>query len=568
MTMPSHLFNRVFGQDHLWEDSPGAGLYAWDPRLKLALLVLAVGANVIIARLGLSVALLVVSLGLAIWSRVPAKLFALFFLAPAWATLIVFLGFSAGFGITPMFSVGPLTFFREGMVQGLSAAARVACDMSWMAAVFLTTPFNRALDALKWFRVPAILLDTIAMTYRYALLLMDEFNRMKDAARSRGGLRGYRNSQKSTGLILAQVILRAYDRAGRIQSAMVTRGANASHPAGALAAPSLHSLELPEVGANVSKPSSTARVPVSPACPNLCDITPVQSDATGAILSCAHLSFGYGGTPVLEDISFQVDKGEVVVLCGPNGAGKSTLLKLLLGILTPTRGEISLSGVPLTRKNRVDAFRYAGLLTQDPNDQLFCTHVAEDIAYGPKNLGLEESEVAHLVQTSMELMEVEYLAKRPIHCLSYGEMKRVGLAGILALRPPLILLDEPTASLDPASEQHLIRLINHLNSHHGYTFVIVTHDINLASVIASRIIILNEGHLVADGPKRQILTDEKLLMDSRLEAPILTRLFQRLLGEANFPDDIPTTLEEAANLLKTRLAGAALGNNKAPCHLS
>ena len=107
--------SRALGQDHLWGGSPSTGLYAWDPRIKLALLVLAVGMNVIIARLGLSAALFVASLALAIWSRVPGKLFALFFVAPAWATLIVFLGFSAGFGTTPIFSVGPLTFTREGM---------------------------------------------------------------------------------------------------------------------------------------------------------------------------------------------------------------------------------------------------------------------------------------------------------------------------------------------------------------------------------------------------------------------------------------------------------------------
>jgi cobalt ECF transporter T component CbiQ len=537
------LFSRALGQDHLWmhssaEDSAPSGLYAWDPRLKLVLLVLAVGTNVIIAHLSLSVSLFMVSLGLALWSRVPAKLFALFFLAPAWATLIVFLGFSAGFGATPIYSVGPVTFYREGMLQGVSAAARVASDMSWMAAVFLTTPFNRVLDALKWFRVPAILLDTIAMTYRYALLLMDEFHHMRDAAHTRGGFRSYRNKQHSTALILTQVILRAYDRASRIQNAMIARGANASPPADAEAAPG------------------------SQACPNRCDITPVLADPDGAILSCSHLSFGYGGTQVLKDISFQVNKGEVVALCGPNGAGKTSLLKLLAGILTPSHGEIFLNGVPLTRKNRDNAFRYVGLLAQDPNDQLFCTHVAEDIAYGPKNLGLDEREVDRLVKTSMELMEVEHLAKRPIHRLSYGEMKRVGLAGIIAMRAPLILLDEPTGSLDPASGQHLVRLITHLNSHHGYTFVIVTHDINLASVIASRIIILNEGRLVADGPARQILTDESLLTESRLEPPILTRLFQRLNGDSPSPNDIPVTLEEAADLLKANLAGAAPGGEK------
>jgi cobalt/nickel transport system ATP-binding protein len=162
---------------------------------------------------------------------------------------------------------------------------------------------------------------------------------------------------------------------------------------------------------------------------------------------------------------------------------------------------------------------------------------------------LDDQEVQRLVNTAMELMEVEHLAPRPIHRLSYGEMKRVGLAGLIAMRPPLILLDEPTASLDPASGRHLVRLIQHLNSHHGYTFVIVTHDINLASVIATRIIVLNEGHLVADGPMRQILTDEKLLTDSRLEPPILTRLFQRVMKTSDSGNGIPITIEEAANLL-------------------
>jgi cobalt ECF transporter T component CbiQ len=527
------FFANTLGHDHLCciddygEQTSSGGVYAWDPRLKLSLLVLAVGTNVVIAHLSLSVSLFAFSLGLAIWSRVPAKLFALFFLAPAWATLIVFLGFSAGFGTHPMVSLGPVTLYWEGMAQGVSAAARVASDMSWMAVVFLTTPLNRVLEALKWFRVPTLLIDTIAMTYRYAFLLIEEFHHMRDTARSRGGFRSYRNTQRSTALILAQVILRAYDRANRIQTAMVARGANAQktpdHPAGQ----------------------------ESQACPNQCDVTPVFADTAGAILSCAKLSFGYRGEPILADINFEVDQGEVVVLCGPNGAGKTTLLKLLAGILTPPQGEVCLSGMPLNRDNRNDAFRYVGILSQDPNDQLFCTHVWEDIAYGPKNLGLEEAEVGRLVKTAMELMEVEHLAQRPIHRLSYGEMKRVGLAGIIALRPPLILLDEPTSSLDPASGKHLIRLLKHLNSHHRYTFVVVTHDINLASMIATRIIVLNEGRLVADGPARQILTNEKLLMDSRLEPPILTRLFQRLNHGTNPPNGIPITIDEAADLLES-----------------
>jgi cobalt ECF transporter T component CbiQ len=360
------FFSKTLGQDHLCiqdyaEGTSLCGLYAWDPRIKLALLVLAVGTNVVIAHLNLSVFLFVVSLALAIWSKIPGKLFALFFLAPAWATLIVFLGFSAGFGTSPIFSVGPLTFYREGMVQGMAAAARVACDMGWIAAVFLTTPFNRVLDALKWYRVPTILVDTIAMTYRYAFLLIDEFQRMRDAARSRGGLRGYGKAQRSTAMILAQVILRAYDRAGRIQQAMVSRGANAA-----------------------KQPAKNLAM-ASPECPNRCDISPALPKESSSILACTNLSFGYFGTQILREISFTVNKGEVVVLCGPNGAGKTTLLKLFSGILRPSQGEILLNGTRLNRKNRNEAFRSVGILSQDPNDQLFCTHVQEDIAYGPKN---------------------------------------------------------------------------------------------------------------------------------------------------------------------------------------
>ena len=505
------------------------GLYAWDARLKLALLVLAVAANVILAHLWLSMLLFGLSLGLVLQSRVPWRHFALFFLAPAWATLIVFLGFAAGFGATPVFSWGPLTLYREGMVQGLAAAARVASDMSWMAAVFLTTPFNRVLEALKWFRVPAVLLDTIALTYRYASLLIEEFHLMRDAARSRGGLRGYGNTQRSTALILAQVMLRAYDRAARIQNAMLARGANASPQA-----------------------EETCVSEDDHHCPNRCDVTPVGGEENGAILACHNLSFGYNGVQFLRDISFSVARREVVVLCGPNGAGKTTLLKLFAGMLTPGAGEIVLCGRRLNRKTRNDAFRHVGLLSQDPNDQLFCTHVREDIAYGPQNLGLAAPEVARLVNTAMELMEVEHLAARPIHRLSHGEMKRVGLAGIIAMRPPLILLDEPAAGLDPAAAGHLLHLLRHLNSHHGYTFIMVTHDINLASQVATRVIVLNEGRVAADGPARQILTDEKLLLAARLEPPILTKLFQRVMDHSDEGGGIPVTIDEAAALLTSR----------------
>ena len=503
------------------------GLHSWDPRIKLALLVTAIGLNVVAAKLWLSVGLFSVSLAMVILSHIPYRLFALFFLAPAWATLVVFVGFSAGFGITPIFSIGPLTFYHEGVLQGLSAASRVACDMSWMAAVFLTTPFAKVLDALKWFKIPLVLINVIATAYRYAFLLFEEFFKMRDAARSKGGFRNYRIALHSTAMILTQVILRAYDRANRIQESMTARG---------------------ESGHSEMRSSFKSE---STECPNNCDITPQVVDPNVPVLRCEGVSFAFADGRTLENISLSVDRGELVVLCGPNGAGKTTLLKLFSGILSADEGKISLCGHLLDRKSRYDAFQYVGMMAQDPNDQLFCTHVGEDIAYGPTNLGLPKKEIDRLVTTAMSLMEVSHLANRPIHRLSYGEMKRVGLAGLIAMQPPLLLLDEPSASLDPATTRHLVKLIKHLNSHHGYTLIIVTHDINLASLLAKRIIILNDGKIAADGSPRKILTDDQLLKSARLEPPILTLLFKQFLENSTNNDQIPVTTAEALEVLKS-----------------
>ncbi|MCG6881399.1 MAG: cobalt ECF transporter T component CbiQ [Deltaproteobacteria bacterium] len=510
----------------------GHGLHRWDPRLKLGLLATAVGLNVIVAQLWLSSTLFFISVLLAFWSRISLRHFAFFFIAPAWATLVVFVGFSMGFGTTPVWSFGVVQIYREGMYLGLSAASRVVCDMAWLGAVFLTTPFNRVLEALKWFHVPSILVEVMATSYRYAFLLFEEFFKMRDVARIKGGLQTYTMTCRSTALILAQIILRAYDRTNRIQEAMVARGENA----------------IPD-GDNMEKFESSS------SCPNQCDVTPIYLENCKTVLSCKDAFYSYKGDRALKNISLTLSKGDVMVLCGPNGSGKTTLLKLFAGILPPDSGKITLFGKALDRKARKMAFRHVAFLFQDPNDQLFCTHVCEDIAYGPKNLGIEPAEIDRLVETAMNLMEVSHLAHRPIHRLSHGEMKRVGLAGLIAMRPPLILLDEPTAGLDPASANHLVNLIRHLNSHHGYTLVMVTHDVNVAAALAKRIVILNQGEIVADGSPRDILTDKQLLETARLEPPILTRLFQELLENCQDQGQIPVTIDEAIKILRSTPMG-------------
>ena len=503
------------------------GIYRWDPRLKLGLLAAAVALNVGLARLELSLFLFSVGMAMTLWSRIPARSFLLFFLAPLWATLMVLIGFSVGFGVTPIWSWGPLTIYHEGLIMGLAAAARVACDMVWLAAVFLTTPFGAVLTALKWYRMPTILTDMLSMAYRYAFLLLSEFNILRDAGRTRGGFRDYISACRSTAMILAQIMLRAYDRAKNIQFAMSARGENASQQGLAI---------------NTADGRS---------CPNRCDITPAYEGQAASVLACDNISYAYGPQRSLSKVSFSVQKGEAVVICGPNGAGKTTLLRLVAGLLVPNKGSVSVCGRVLDGNVRKEVFRQVGIMAQDPNNQLFCPYVREDVAYGPTNLGLSLTEIEERVTNAMELMEVSYLARRPIHTLSHGEMKRVGLAGIIAMQPPLILLDEPTAGLDPASARHLVKLIKHLNRYHGYTVLMVTHDIDIAAQVANRIIILNNGVIRADGAAKEILTDQPLLTASRLEPPILTQLFQRLGNNGGgTQEDIPVTIEEAVTLLQ------------------
>ncbi|MDR0781059.1 MAG: energy-coupling factor ABC transporter ATP-binding protein [Pseudomonadales bacterium] len=273
------------------------------------------------------------------------------------------------------------------------------------------------------------------------------------------------------------------------------------------------------------------------------------------VLDCRNLTFSYHAhgahahdhTHEIDHLNLTVRRGEVVVVCGPNGCGKSTLLKLIMGALRPLHGEIHLLGQALDRKTRTEAFRRVGLLFQDPNDQLFSTHVRADVAYGPTNLDLAPAEIDARVAQAMELAHVTHLAERPIHQLSYGEMRRVGLAGLIAMRQPLLLLDEPSAFLDPSAVRQVVDLIRDLNTGHGLTFIVVTHHMEMAAQIASRVVVMRKGTIIADGEPHAILTDAALLRDARLEPPLLTQVFANAANARGL--DVPLTVAEATALL-------------------
>lgn len=285
----------------------------------------------------------------------------------------------------------------------------------------------------------------------------------------------------------------------------------------------------------------------SPSCPRNCDLTPIGVPEGDSIVDCRDLHFHYpDGKEAVAGVTFSIARGEAVVLCGPNGSGKTTLLKLLTGLLSPGAGEVRLGGRPLDKESARVAFRTVGLLFQDSQDQLFCNFVSEDVAYGLKQLGVPQAEVRDRVDLALRLCEAEHLLHKPIHHLSGGEMKRVALAGLIAMRLPLLVLDEPTSGLDPAASEHLIELIQHLNREHGSTFLIVTHEMDCVPRLARRVLVMEGGRLLADGDTRTVLTDVPLLERARLAPPAITKFFfEKALREGKKPDCLPLSVEEA-----------------------
>jgi cobalt/nickel transport system ATP-binding protein len=209
----------------------------------------------------------------------------------------------------------------------------------------------------------------------------------------------------------------------------------------------------------------------------------------------------------LGNVSFSVEAGERVALIGANGAGKSTLLLSLIGILPPVEGELRLCGMPVRKDTLWEIRRRAALLFQNPDDQLFMPALADDIAFGPQNYGLEEADVSSRMNAVLEKLGISHLKNRLSHKLSGGEKRLAALAGVLVMEPSLLLLDEPSSFLDPRSRRNLIKILDGLTQ----TMVIATHDLDLALALCRRVILLKQGRISADGAAPEILGDKALL---------------------------------------------------------
>jgi cobalt/nickel transport system ATP-binding protein len=227
------------------------------------------------------------------------------------------------------------------------------------------------------------------------------------------------------------------------------------------------------------------------------------------------LRFTYpDGTPALDGIDLTIERGESVAVVGPNGAGKSTLLLHLNGILRGS-GTVTVAGLPVEPKNLREIRRLVGVVFQDPEDQLFLTSVAQDVGFGPSNLGLDKNEIAVRVGEALEAVGMQGSEDRSSHHLSFGQKKRVAVATVLSMRPEILVLDEPTSNLDPKSRRRLVEIIRHLPA----TKIVVTHDLPVAYELCERAVILDKGVVVADGPTGEILADAELLAAHDLELP-------------------------------------------------
>ena len=219
---------------------------------------------------------------------------------------------------------------------------------------------------------------------------------------------------------------------------------------------------------------------------------------------------------------------------------------MLVGLLEPQAGQSEFNGKPLSRYTITERCRNIGLVMQNPADQIFGATVEEDVAYGPINLGLTDAEVKYAVSEALEAVGATHLVERPTHQLSFGEQKRVAIAGVLAMVPPVILLDEPTSGLDPIGEESLWKVLQHISRTQRVTVLVATHAIDLLPDYAHRALILHDGRLAKQGPVAEVLGDVEGLTEAGLRLPHVAELMLRLKRDDRMPaDKLPLTVEKA-----------------------
>jgi len=270
------------------------------------------------------------------------------------------------------------------------------------------------------------------------------------------------------------------------------------------------------------------------------------------IISCKGLHHRYdageaGGVDALIDIDLEIERGEFVAIIGPNGSGKSTLAKQFNALLLPTKGRVLVAGHDTSDPDFLwDIRKTCGMVFQNPDNQIVATVVEEDVAFGPENLGIPPSEIVTRVNAALAAVEMGYYREHAPHQLSGGQKQRVAIAGILAMEPEVLVLDEPTAMLDPSGRREVLACVKRLNKEKGITVVFITHFMDEAAE-ADRVIVMQEGRIALEGSPREVFSQVEELKAAGLDVPQVTELAKRLcrLG-IDVPMDVLTVDELVA----------------------
>lgn len=272
------------------------------------------------------------------------------------------------------------------------------------------------------------------------------------------------------------------------------------------------------------------------------------------ILKLEELRYTYpDGTHALKGINIEIKRGQITALLGGNGAGKSTLFHHLNGIIKPTSGRVLFNDQPVeySRKGLIDLRKAVGMVFQDPDNQLFSASVYQDVSFGAVNLKLPEEEVRHRVERALERTGISHLRNKPTHALSFGQKKRVAIAGVLVMEPKVLALDEPTAGLDPKGIIEVMRLLKETQEELGITIIISTHDIDIVPLYCDRVFVLNEGDVLLEGTPEEVFAQKTILRSVNLRLPRIGHLLELLKEKDGFDiEQIPVTISGARRALK------------------
>ena len=270
------------------------------------------------------------------------------------------------------------------------------------------------------------------------------------------------------------------------------------------------------------------------------------------LIETINLSYAYrDNVRALENVNFVAPRNLRIAVIGPNGAGKSTLFRHLNGVIRPQSGQVLVRGEPISKRNLKEV-RSSASSSENPDDQIFAPTVEQDIAFGPTNLGLTGRPSCR-VDEALGLLDIEYLRHRAPHHLSGGEKKRVAIAGVLAMDPGVLVMDEPTAGLDPRGRDDLVRFVNSLWSRYGITVIFSTHELDLVSRMADYVYVMSQGRILAQGTVPEIFEQEEMLQRIRLDLPVIPKLCRSLRRRgAGIP--VVYTLVEAEEVLASALA--------------